>query len=197
MLTQLAASGDDFTKAFHVFLTYPFVDEVVGRDPQVARNLHMGDYTNLSVTLEIDLSQGTTGLPTLPTNLPTQVDPTVIVNNVLDCLASGDLTSAACQKVLATPTDLLKLQEECRKKRQQGQGRVPRAQPGAQPARPAHRDDLRPGRPGPAAEPAHRAGPRPGRHPGADRRAGPTYGELMDSFDPALVSLLVPGMVLR
>ena len=26
---------------------------------------------------------------------------------------------------------------------------------------------------------------------------GPTYGELMDSFDPALVSLLVPGMVLR
>ncbi|HEV2798642.1 MAG TPA: MCE family protein, partial [Nocardioides sp.] len=48
VLTQLAASGDDFTNAFHVFLTYPFVDEVVGRDPQVARNLHMGDYTNLS-----------------------------------------------------------------------------------------------------------------------------------------------------
>ncbi len=28
VLTQLAASGDDFTNAFHVFLTYPFVDEV-------------------------------------------------------------------------------------------------------------------------------------------------------------------------
>ena len=61
VLTQLAASGDDFTNAFHVFLTYPFVDEVVGRDPQVARNLHMGDYTNLSITLDVDLSSGATG----------------------------------------------------------------------------------------------------------------------------------------
>ena len=69
VLTQLAASGDDFTKAFHVFLTYPFVDEVVGRDPQVARNLHMGDYTNLSITLDVDL----TGIPTtIPTTLPTE-----------------------------------------------------------------------------------------------------------------------------
>ena len=57
MLNQLADSGDDFVKAFHVFLTYPFVDEVVGRDPQVARNLHMGDYTNLSITLDLDLTQ--------------------------------------------------------------------------------------------------------------------------------------------
>ena len=46
-------SGDNFAKAFSVFLTYPFVDEVVGRDPQVARNLHMGDYTNLSITLDV------------------------------------------------------------------------------------------------------------------------------------------------
>ena len=29
----------------------------------------------------------------------------------------------------------------------------------------------------------------------ADR--GPTVGQLMDSYDPALVSLLVPGMVLQ
>ena len=58
MLTELANSGDAFVNAFHVFLTYPFVDEVVGRDPQVARNLHMGDYTNLSVTLDIDLCEG-------------------------------------------------------------------------------------------------------------------------------------------
>ena len=62
VLTQLADSGDDFVKAFNVFLTYPFVDEVVGRDPQVARNLHMGDYTNLVVQLDLDLSDH--GLPT-------------------------------------------------------------------------------------------------------------------------------------
>jgi phospholipid/cholesterol/gamma-HCH transport system substrate-binding protein len=56
-LTQLADSGKAFVDAFHVFLTYPFVDEVVGRDPQVARNLHMGDYTNLSFILDIDLNK--------------------------------------------------------------------------------------------------------------------------------------------
>ncbi len=71
VLSQIAASGDDFVNAFHVFLTYPFVDEVVGRDPQVARNLHMGDYTNLSVTLDINVETGVT----LPTGLPTGSPP--------------------------------------------------------------------------------------------------------------------------
>ena len=69
VLTELANSGDAFVKAFHVFLTYPFVDEVVGRDPQVARNLHMGDYTNLSVTLDIDLTEGLPDPPGIP-NIP-------------------------------------------------------------------------------------------------------------------------------
>ena len=165
VLTQLAASGDDFTNAFHVFLTYPFVDEVVGRDPQVARNLHMGDYTNLSITLEVDLSRAPPGCRRCPTNLPTQIDPTVIVNNVLDCLASGDLTSPACQKVLASAHRPARARsEECRKERQQGQGRLPRAQPGCPTCRcPPRRPPAR--RPGPAAQ-----RPRPA---GAAGRAGP------------------------
>ena len=76
MLTELANSGDAFVKSFNVFLTYPFVDEVVGRDPQVARNLHMGDYTNLSIELDVDLSGGITGVPTkLPTLLPERARP--------------------------------------------------------------------------------------------------------------------------
>ncbi|KRF01427.1 hypothetical protein ASG88_08110 [Nocardioides sp. Soil777] len=195
VLTQLAASGDDFTKAFHVFLTYPFVDEVVGRDPQVARNLHMGDYTNLSVTLDIDLSQGTTGLPTLPTNLPTQVDPTVIVNNVLDCLASGDLASAACQKVLATPTDLLKLQQECREERNKDKDVCREVNQVPNLPLPTETTSV-PGVPVPL--PSLPTVPGLGRAGTQERTVrGPTYGELMDSFDPALVSLLVPGMVLR
>ena len=67
VLTELANSGDAFVKAFHVFLTYPFVDEVVGRDPQVARNLHMGDYTNLSITLDLDLEDlPPVGIPNIP-----------------------------------------------------------------------------------------------------------------------------------
>ena len=64
VLTELANSGDDFVDSFNVFLTFPFVDEVVGRDPQVARNLHMGDFTNLSIQLDLDLTKPL--LPGLP-----------------------------------------------------------------------------------------------------------------------------------
>ena len=56
VLEGFAKAGDNFAKSFQVFLTYPFIDEAVGRNPQVARNLHMGDYTNLSVNLDIDVA---------------------------------------------------------------------------------------------------------------------------------------------
>lgn len=55
ILTAFADAGQDLPDALQVFLTYPFVDEAVGRDPEVARNLHMGDFTNLSVRLDLDL----------------------------------------------------------------------------------------------------------------------------------------------
>lgn len=190
VLGQLAASGDSFVKAFHVFLTYPFVDEVVGRDPQVARNLHMGDYTNLSIELDIDLSGGVgAGDTELPTLLPSAADPTVIVGNVLACLQSGSLTSAACQKVLANVEALLKLKAECQK--------------------PANRDTVVcqalnqvPGLP---SLPVPGLGDvlgditgglglsRPAT--GEKKGRGPTMGQLMEAYDPGLVSLLVPGMV--
>ena len=57
ILTKLAEAGDALPNALQVFLTYPFVDEVVGKNPQEARDLHMGDYTNLSVQLDIDLTK--------------------------------------------------------------------------------------------------------------------------------------------
>ena len=62
VLEGFAEAGQNFPKSFQVFLTYPFVDEAIGRDPQVARNLHMGDYTNLSVNLDLDVAN----LPKLP-----------------------------------------------------------------------------------------------------------------------------------
>ena len=55
--TKLAEAGDSLPKALQVFLTYPFVDAVVGTQPAAqARNLHMGDYTNLSMKLDLNLS---------------------------------------------------------------------------------------------------------------------------------------------
>ena len=67
VLTQLANAGDDFVNAFQVFLTYPFVDEVVGRDPQVARRTNFGDYTNLAIKLDLDVAQLLQNPPALDT----------------------------------------------------------------------------------------------------------------------------------
>ena len=192
VLTELANSGQDFVKSFNVFLTYPFVDEVVGRDPQVARNLHMGDYTNLSIEMDISVNGDNGGSTTPPTNLPTVLDPTVIVDNVTKCLKSGDPTSKACKKVLATPSELASLVKECKKKKNRkkdvckqlnalptggGGGGLPTSLPSL---------------PG-----VGRAGFGPTTSAAQTDPRGPTMRQLMDVYDPALVSLLVPGMVIR
>ncbi len=195
VLNQLAASGDDFVKAFNVFLTYPFVDDVGGRDPQVARNLHMGDYTNLSITLDVDLTQG---LPTDPTDvLPTQLNPGQLLQSVLDCIASGNLASAACQQVLHTPAAVLKLKEICQEpgNRNKAVCVVINTVPGV------------PGLPGAAAgsDPLGGLGGvlgglglgRSGTGPWNDAAdGGPTMAQLQSVYDPGLVSLLIPPMVI-
>jgi len=197
VLEGLADSGDAFAKSFNVFLTYPFVDEVVGRDPQVARNLHMGDYTNLSIELDIDLSGGVTGLPTkLPTLLPGDLEPTKLVPLLTQCLTSGDLASAPCRQLIGTVEGLNRLKSACLEPANKDTvlcsalNQVPGlpALPGAEeaPSLPVLGDLLGLGRAaaGPAASPAARPSER-----------GPTMGQLSRAFDPALVRLLVPGMV--
>lgn len=75
VLEGLADAGDALPKALQVYLTYPFIDEAVGRDPQVARNLHMGDYTNLSIDLDLNLLDlPLPGLPGLPEEVCAQLD---------------------------------------------------------------------------------------------------------------------------
>jgi phospholipid/cholesterol/gamma-HCH transport system substrate-binding protein len=201
VLNQLAASGDDFVNSFNVFLTYPFVDEVVGRDPQVARNLHMGDYTNLSIRLDLDLTQG---LPTNPSDvLPTQLDPGALVQNVLDCIASGNIASPACKKVLNTPQALLKLKEICQEpaNRNKTVCVVLNTVPGL------------PGLPGASSnqDPLSQLGDQVGDvlgnlglgrsgtgwdQPWNDQaHGGPTMAQLQAVYDPSLVNLLVPALV--
>lgn len=63
VLDKLADAGQDLPNSFQVLFSYPFIDEAVGRNPQVARNLHLGDYTNLSARITLDPAQ----LPPLPT----------------------------------------------------------------------------------------------------------------------------------
>ena len=199
VLNQLAASGDDFVNAFNVFLTYPFVNEVVGRDPQVARNLHMGDYTNLSITLDLDLTQG---LSTNPTDvLPTELDPNQLVQNVLDCIASGNLASPACVKVLNTPAALLKLKELCQEPANRNKTVCIAAQHRPRPARAAG-GRLQPG----PAEPARRPGRTECSARSGSAAAAPARGTTphtvdrrwpssQTAYDPSLVNLLVPTLV--
>jgi phospholipid/cholesterol/gamma-HCH transport system substrate-binding protein len=169
----------------------------------------MGDYTNLSVTLDIHVDTGVTlptglptGLPTLPTDLPTTLptilEPTVILNDVLACLQSGSLTSPECQKVLASPTMLLKLREECAK--QENEDKAVCKQLALLPGLPTADSPSVPVPTGSTLLPTSLPTLLPRPEPGGQRlhfgKRGPTMAQLMDLYDPALVSLLVPGMVM-
>lgn len=188
VLTELANSGDDFVDAFNVFLTYPFVDEVVGRDPQVARNLHLGDYTNLSVQLDIDLSLGLDGSGTPPALLPSDANPVNIVSNVVKCIASGRLDSPACLEVRTNIGGVLKLKQECLKpkNRETVVCRLLNQVPGLPDTGIGPLDDLL-GAIGLSRTVTGDAE--------APRRGSLTVGDLRGAFDPALVDLLVPGLV--
>lgn len=61
-LRELARSGDDLVDSLQIVLTFPFIDGVVGTNPKQARDLHMGDYTNLSIVLDLDLRNGIPGI---------------------------------------------------------------------------------------------------------------------------------------
>jgi phospholipid/cholesterol/gamma-HCH transport system substrate-binding protein len=163
----------------------------------VARNLHMGDYTNLSITLDVDVAGGVSASPTLPTNLPSVLDPTVVINDVLACIQSGSLTSEACKRVLANVQKLTQLREECAKSENKDKDvcRELNSVPGLPPA---------PSLPvpttlAPTLLPTTLVPTGLGRAGTGERRpsANPTMADLMDLYDPALVSLLVPGMVQR
>lgn len=208
VLTELANSGDSFVKAFNVFLTYPFVDEVVGRDPQVARNLHMGDYTNLSVTLDIDLSGEQPTVPGIPCTPLNEIPDDLPIDEIVDlpnlcmgaaqalaeCLNNpsletcgdlpGNIVGAICDAVTGPLGGLCP-----------GGG-------GGTPGGPGLPDPPEiPGIPGlplpldPGSglnRPAYGSG-----QADPDSAGGATIGQLMAAYDPALVSLLVPGLVVR
>ena len=129
-LTKLAETGAALPKSLQVFLTYPFVDSVVGKDPAQARNLHMGDYTNLSAQLDLDLGAGPQNpLPTDPckaAGLPVgcsaaqlcaklgpaskYCDATGTASKLVDCLNSKSPDSKACKGF-----SLSELRDQCKK----------------------------------------------------------------------------------
>lgn len=213
ILTSLANSGDHFVRSFNTLLTYPFVDAAVGGNPQVARNLHMGDYVNLDVNLKLDLSSMLKG--DLTSLVPSPINPVNVVGEVLKCIASGSVTSQACIDVLASAKALVTLKAECLKAANSGTAVCQVLNmiglPDLSPILPQQLTQLLAGLTGsgagagnnPTATPSGLLGGL-GLRQGAPRAAvevplhtgpkGPTYGQLDALYDPALVSLLVPGL---
>jgi phospholipid/cholesterol/gamma-HCH transport system substrate-binding protein len=195
VLKSLADAGSDLPFSLQTLLTYPFVDESVGRDPQVARNLHMGDYTNLSVQLDLDLSDILANPPGLP---------------VTECIRLGEIPDTGplppladlCEGALAAVQNCFQKQtvEACA------------GLPGAVISEVCDGLNLPllcggatggggggggglPGLPGIPGLPdlgLGRAAVGP-----VDPDRGPTVAQMMQVYDPALVNLLLPGMVVK
>lgn len=100
-LTKLAEAGDSLPKSLQVFLTYPFVDAVVGKNPAQARNLHMGDYTNLSIKTDLDLTHLSVPGPPAPPNLIEQCKATPL-KPVCDQLPTSAVKQI-CQQMPSNP----------------------------------------------------------------------------------------------
>ncbi|MFE6510823.1 MCE family protein [Nocardioides sp. NPDC057767] len=115
ILSNLADAGDKFVRAFNTILTYPFVDEAVGGSPQAARNLHMGDFVNLDVTLDLNLDTLLDNAPDVPATVCWAKDEVVrhlqgqegqelldALNGALDKVCDGPFAKSlsACQEVL-------------------------------------------------------------------------------------------------
>lgn len=198
-LTELAASGDDLVNALATLPTYPFADEVIGRDPQMARSFHMGDYMNLSITLDVDLGD-ILGSVTKGSILPSVLNPTQTVNQLLQCLTSGSLTSSACQAFIGgvggLATALVQIKAECLKStnRDAALCKLLNIVPGLPQV----------GGAAPSAGASSGAGGLLGGSliPGLLRakpdlhlhQQGVTLGQLKALYDPTLVSLLMPGL---
>jgi phospholipid/cholesterol/gamma-HCH transport system substrate-binding protein len=165
----------------------------------------MGDYTNLSIKLDISLDPNgsppiptglPTNLPSLPTGLPTDLptsEITKILGDVTKCLQSGDVTSKACRKVLGDPQELLRLIAKCKKNKHQDNPvcqvldalDLPTKGPLPSLSLPTSLLPTLLGDGGVLGLNRTAFGPR-----------GPTMRQLSRMYDPALVDLLVPGMVM-
>ncbi|WP_370249167.1 MCE family protein [Nocardioides sp.] len=205
VLTQLADSGQNLVDSFNVALTYPFVDEVVGRDPVVADRLQMGDYTNLSVQLDIDLTDppDLPGIPcdplsAIPADSPLgSIDVTGLCEDAQDAIAAcvNNPSFRTCQAlpagIIGSVCDNIspRLPLLCgRLGASGGQGGTG----GLGGVVGGLTGGLTGGLGGLLNRPATGAAAT-----GTSTTRSYTVGELMDLYDPALVGLMIPGMVLR
>ena len=113
VLSKLRAAGDKLAPGLNLIISFPF--------PKEASEIVRGDYANTSIRADINLENflpaGTT-IPDLPIpDLPIPDLPPAgeVLSDVQKCLQSLDITSQACQKVLADVDLLTSLKKKCTK----------------------------------------------------------------------------------
>lgn len=107
VLTKLNEAGDHLAPGLNMAISFPF--------PKEASEVVKGDYANAFIRAQINLGTFVPnggGGPLPPVDVP---DPTQVLNQVQKCLASGDITSKACLKVLDDANALKKLKKACQK----------------------------------------------------------------------------------
>lgn len=112
IVKNLSAAGDSLAPGLNLLVSFPF--------PKEASEIVLGDYANTSIRADISLEnflpQGG-GLPELPDlpGLPDLPDLPIgsAVDQVLACLRSGSVGSAACRRVLASVRLMPELLERC------------------------------------------------------------------------------------
>lgn len=181
VLKALADAGDDLPNSLQILFTYPFPDSIFGRDPQAARNLHMGDFVNLSIQLDLNVKDLITNPPGLPVTECVQLQGLgelcgAVLQNLQNCLQQQAAT--AC---LALPGAISS--ELCKVA----------PLPGVCPTAGGTSGGTSGGTT-PLQELVEQLNlPSLGRA-GTGPVQKPTYGDLMRAYDPDLVALLVPGV---
>nr|WP_220481665.1 MCE family protein [Nocardioides ginsengisegetis] len=107
VLTKLNEAGDHLAPGLNMAISFPF--------PKEASEVVKGDYANAFIRAQINLGTFVPnggGGPLPPVDVP---DPSQVLNQVQKCLASGDITSKACLKVLDDANALKKLKKACQR----------------------------------------------------------------------------------
>jgi phospholipid/cholesterol/gamma-HCH transport system substrate-binding protein len=105
ILGKLAAAGDSLAPGLNLLVSFPF--------PKEASEVVQGDYANTSIRLDVNLENLFKDGAIIP-GVPGIENVTNPVGEVVKCLTSGRLDSAACKTVLRNLDLLPRLTKQCK-----------------------------------------------------------------------------------
>ena len=112
LLQRLHQAGADLAPGLNLLVSFPF--------PKEASEIVKGDYANTSIRADINLENIIPNAQPGGVIPPIVPDPGQLVGQVEKCLRSGDLQSAACQRVLASVDLVAQLRRQCARKKYDG-----------------------------------------------------------------------------